>query len=344
MPRNALKDGPPGRLYIWLAPALLVVLALLAACGGGDDSGDDGPGNSPVASPIESRYLPVVISSDLAVGEQRFQAGLIDQEGGTTPVAGAKLHFKFYLLNTDGKSATERFDAEPEAVTITKTYTHTHEDGTVEKHEAGETGVYITYVTFDTAGFWGVEVTGTLADGTSIVGDGEEPTRPFFQVSEKSAGLAVGDPAPASRQTLVSDVADIRSIDTSLDPIPEEHNMTIADAIVSGKPTVIAFATPAFCVTQLCGPTKEIFDGLYEQYKDQANFIHIEPYDVDRVRAGECQNLGDCVVPALNDFRLSSEPWVFIIDAQGKIAAKYDGVVSESEMERGLLKVLASTP
>ena len=120
--------------------------------------------------------------------------------------------------------------------------------------------------------------------------------------------------------------------------------MTIADAIVSEKPTVIAFATPAFCITQLCGPTKEIFDGLYEQYKDQANFIHIEPYDVDRVRAGECQNLGDCVVPALNDFRLSSEPWVFIIDAQGKIAAKYDGVVSEDEMEQGLLKVLASTP
>jgi hypothetical protein len=346
MLEHTLKDGPV-RLYVWLAPILLVVLALVAGCGGGDDNGDDGPGNSPVATPIGSRYYPIVISSDLAVGEQRFQVGLIDQgdDGtGQTPVAGAQLHFKFYLLNTDGQTATERFDAEPEAVTIMKTYTHTHEDGTVETHEAGETGVYITYVTFDTAALWGVEVSGTLADGTSIVDDGNDPVRPFFQVSEKSAGLAVGDPAPASRQTLASDVADIRSIDTSLNPIPEEHNLTIADAIVSGKPTVIAFATPAFCITQLCGPTKEIFDGLYEQYKGQANFIHIEPYDVDRVRAGECQNLGDCVVPALNDFRLDSEPWVFIVDAQGKVAAKYDGVVSENEMEQGLQKVLSPAP
>lgn len=344
MIRHDRKDNLSSRLYLWFAPALLVGLALMAGCGGGDDSGDDGPGNSPVASPIESRYLPVVISEDLAIGEQRFQVGLIDQgedRREQTPVASADLHFKFYLLNTDGQTATERFDSDPEAVTIAKSYTHTHEDGTVETHEAGDTGVYISYVTFDTAGFWGVEVTGTLADDTSIVGEGEEPTRPFFQVSEKSAGLAVGDPAPSSTQTLVGDVADIRSIDTSVNPIPEEHDMTIADAIVSGKPTVIAFATPAFCVTQLCGPTKEIFDGLYEQYKDQANFIHVEPYDVDRVRAGECRNLGDCVVPALSDFRLSSEPWVFIVDAQGKIAAKYDGVVSEKEMEQGLQKALS---
>jgi hypothetical protein len=346
MLRHALKEGPAGRLYMWTAPLALLALVLLAACGGGDDdeTGDDGPGNSPVASPIESRYLPIVISEDLAIGTQRFQMGLVDQEGGgLTPIAGAVLQFKFYLLNSDGQTAVEKFTAEPEAVTITKTYTHTHEDGLVETHEAGETGAYVAYVDFDVAGFWGVEVSGTLADGTPIVGEGEEPTRPFFQVSETSQGLAAGDPAPASVQTLASDVADIRSIDTSQDPIPEQHNMTIADAVASGKPTVIAFATPAFCVTQLCGPTKEIFDGLYEQYKDEANFIHVEPYDVDAIRSGECTNYGDCLNPVMNEWRLHSEPWVFIIDAEGKVASKYDGIVSEKEMEDGLKAVLPTS-
>jgi hypothetical protein len=175
------------------------------------------------------------------------------------------------------------------------------------------------------------------------VGEGEEPTRPFFPVREESVGLAVGDPAPASVQVLASDVDDIRTVDTSLDPIAEQHNMTIADAIVSGKPTIIAFATPAFCVTQLCGPTKEIFDGLYEEYEGQANFVHVEPYDVEKIRSGECTNYGDCVVQAMNDFRLTSEPWVFIIDAEGNVAAKYDGVVSEKEMEDGLKAVLPTT-
>jgi hypothetical protein len=327
-------------LVILSAPAALALLA--AACGGGGD--DNGPGSSNVATPIDNRYLPVVVSDDLALGEQRFQVGLIDQEQGNAPVAGATLHFKFYLLNADGHTATAKFESDPTPVTITKSYTHTHEDGTVETHQAGETGAYISYVTFDATGYWGVEVTGTLQDGTSIVDSGLQPARPFFPVNEKSVGLAVGDPAPASHQTLVSDVADIRSIDTSQTPIPEEHNMSVADAIVSGKPTVIAFATPAFCVTQLCGPSKEIFDGLYEKYRGQANFIHIEPYDVDKVRSGVCTNLGDCVVQAMNDFRLDSEPWVFVIDAQGKVAAKYDGIVSEAEMEQGLLKVLGVSP
>jgi hypothetical protein len=344
MLRRAERARFEGRSYVWLVPLALLALLLLAACSGGDgeNTGDNGPGNSPIASPIESRYLPIVISEDLAVGRQRFQMGLVDQQdGGFSPVAGADLLFKFYLLNADGQSAIEKFEVEPEAVTITKTYTHTHDDGTVETHEAGETGAYVAYVNFDSAGFWGVEVTGTLPDGTSIVGEGEEPTRPFFQVSEKSQGLAIGDPAPASIQVLASDVADIRSIDTSQDPIPEQHNLSIADAIASGKPTVIAFATPAFCVTQLCGPTKEIFDGLYQQYRGQANFIHVEPYDVDAIRSGECTNYGDCLNPVMTEWRLHSEPWVFIVDAEGKIAAKYDGVVSEKEMEDGLKAVVA---
>lgn len=338
MLRRALKAGPAGRLYMWTAPLALLTLVLLAACGAGDDDvGDDGPGNSPVASPIESRYLPIVISEDLAIGTQRFQMGLVDQEGGgLTPISGAELQFKFYLLNSAGQTAIEKFTAEPEAVTITKTYTHTHDDGLVETHEAGETGAYVAYVDFDAAGLWGVEVTGELADGSDIVGEGEEPARPFFQVSEVSQGLVAGDPAPASVQVLASDVADIRSIDTSLNPIVEQHNLTIADAIVSGKPTVIAFATPAFCVTQLCGPTKEIFDRLYEQYKDEANFVHVEPYDVDAIRSGDCTNYVDCLNPVMDEWRLHSEPWVFIVDAAGKIASKYDGIVSEKEMEDGL--------
>jgi hypothetical protein len=345
---RADRDGPTadarrGRLYVLAGAALVTVLGLLAACGGSGDDGDDGPGNSPVLTPIDSRYLPLVISDDLALGEQRFQVGLIDTgEDGQeqTPVAGAQLHFKLYLIDQSTGSATEKFETDAIPVVVTKSYTHTHEDGTVETHEAGESGVYISYITFDEAGLWGVQVTGTLADGTNIVGEGEQASALSFPVNEKSRGLAVGDPAPATKQTLASDVADIRSIDTSQNPIPEQHNMTVADAITSGKPTVIAFATPAFCITQLCGPMKEIFDDLYQQYQGQANFLHIEPYQVDKIRDGTCTNYANCLDPAMNDFRLESEPWVFIIDAQGKVAAKYDGIASLEEMSAGLEQVL----
>jgi len=37
---------------------------------------------------------------------------------------------------------------------------------------------------------------------------------------------------------------------------------------------------------------------------------------------------------------LQSEPWVFVVDAQGNIAAKFDGIVSYEELEAALQAVL----
>ena len=327
--------------------AIAAVLALAVACGGDDD--EEGPSaatsdptgsalttcaESPIAEPIDGELLPIVISSDLAVGSERFVVGLIDQVEGL-PLAGAEMHFKFFCY--DSPDGTEAFESDPEAIVLTKTYTHTHTDGLIESHEAGETGAYVTYVDFDRPGTWGVEVTGTAPDGREI-----EAVRPTFTVSQESFGLSVGDPAPASVQPVLADVADITELDTSVAPIPEQHNLTVADAIASGKPTVVAFATPAFCQTQICGPIKEIFDDLYAAHKDEANFVHIEPYDLARMRSGDCKDLAACLVPAVNEWGLQTEPWVFIVGADGKIAAKFDGIASLEEMETALADTLGA--
>lgn len=317
------------RRYLGLLILLLAVALAASACGGGGDDDD-----KVVLTPLpEGVLLPIVISNDLAVGENRFQIGLINQED-NSQVLGADLHLRFFVLQ--GSEGTLKFEADPEPIVITKTYTHTHEDGTVETHEAGETGAYVAYISFDEAGQWGVEVTGTTADGAAL-----EPLRPTFSVNQVAAGLAVGDPAPLSEQLTLADVDDIRDIDTSQEPIEAQHDKTIAEAVASGKPTVIAFATPAYCQTQICGPTKEIFDDLYGTYGDEANFVHIEPYDVPRMRSGDCASLSECLVPTLDEWRLQSEPWVFVVDAEGKIAAKFDGIASYEEIEAALQATLA---
>jgi hypothetical protein len=323
--------------------ALLVVLAaaaagaLIAACGGGDDDGGSAGGPSGgdatvIHTPIDAAILPTVISSDLAIGDNRFLVGLRDQDSGDL-VLNADLHLSFYRMDTD--EGTLKFEADAEPIVITRSYTHTHPDGTIETHEAGTVGAYVTRADFDAAGLWGVEVTGTTEDGREL-----EPVRPTFNVLEESFGLAVGDPAPRSVQTILADVDDIREIDTSQEPVPEQHNMTVADAVASGRPTVLAIATPAFCASQICGPTKDFFDQLYEAHKDEANFVHVEPYDVARVNAGECDTLYACANPIVDEWGLQSEPWVFIIDAQGNIAAKFEGLVTFEEMEAALAEVL----
>lgn len=320
-----------------ILPLLGALVIGAAACGGSSDVdiNINGPTETDrvVLTPLpDDVLLPTVISSDLAVGENRFLVGLQDQDTGALEL-NANLTFAFYLL--DGGEGTLKFEREAEAIVLTKSYSHAHDDGLVEIHEAGETGAYQTTADFDVAGLWGVEVTGTTADGQII-----EPLRPAFSVEEERFGLSLGDPAPLSEQTLLSDVDDIRDIDTSVNPIPEQHDMTIADAVASGRPTVVAFATPAFCTSQTCGPTKDLFDDLYNAYADEANFVHVEPYDLPCVRADDFTALYNCTDPVVGEWRLQSEPWVFIIDSEGNIAAMFDGFMAYDEMADALVEAI----
>jgi hypothetical protein len=332
-----------------LAVALAATLLLAACNDSGDDSNTDdpSPSSSPGASgsvarcdsevvhtPIEDPVLPVIISMDLAVGENRFVLGLIDQAS-QQPLTDAEVHLQFLCFDTE--EGTPAFEVDLEPVTLTKNYTHTHADGVVERHEAGQTGVYVADVNFDRAGGWGIVVTGQTADGR-IVG----PVRPTFGVNERPNGLAVGDPAPRTEQPIVSDENSIETLDSSEVPNPAQHNMTIAQAVTSGKPTVVAFVTPAFCQSQICGPIKDIFDELNAAYEGQANFVHIEPYDVAKMRAGECESLANCLAPAVTEWKLETEPWVYIVGADGNVAARFDGIASYEELDEALQQTLTS--
>lgn len=341
--------------------AALAVLIFLAACSGGEESvpGTSSPAtsgcaqdiNDVVIHPSDAPYIPVLASSDIAVGQNRVVLGLIDSQG--EPVTGAQMRLRIYCF-TDNGEHIDKLEVDTAPLTITKTYTHTHDDGTVETHTAGELGVYVTNISFDEAGKWGLEATGT------VNGQALEAQPILFDVRAESLSPAIGDPAPRSVQPILKDVADIREIDTSAQPIPQEHDKTIAEAVTSGKPTVIAFATPAFCVSQLCGPAKEIVDGLFEKYGDQANFVHVEPYFLEEARAGK----GLCPIPIMNvqyaadpqegcpvlsphelppadqSWNLSTEPWVFVVDRNGNIAAKFESAFSEQELEDALKAVL----
>jgi len=58
----------------------------------------------------------------------------------------------------------------------------------------------------------------------------------------------------------------------------------------------------------------------------RVNFVHVEPYDLDK--------LPEKVepVPAVEAWGLPSEPWVFVTDARGRVAAKYEGSVAPGEL------------
>ena len=210
-------------------------------------------------------------------------------------------------------------------------------------------------MTFDGAGIWVVELTAVEeGKGTATV------TAPF-EVREESLSPAVGSPAPRSRQAIVSDVDDISEIDTSNPPNPDMHGMTIADAVTSGRPTVILFATPGYCVSRVCGPAKQLADVLFLEYGERVNFVHVEPYFLKEARAGlglctipivnlqfasnprnpDCPSLSVAALPPVDEtWNLITEPWIFVVDAGGDVAAKFEGITARVEIETALEQVL----
>jgi len=307
---------PTLAIRLTAAATLLAALAVLALACRGDEDGKR-----------VTELTAVVSSSELVVGENRFIVGLLDQD--TEEVIDAEVTFRFFKL--DGDEQTLKGEAEAKALTVDKSYTHTHDDGTVETHGAGRTGVYSAHPSFDEAGNWGVEVTATIEGKTF------DPVGAAFTVLQEGKSAAVGAPAPRSDTLTVDDVADVTEIDTSDPPIPQMHTLSVAEAVTSGRPSVIVFATPAFCLSRVCGPTKEIVDELFQQYKEQVAFVHVEPYDLEKARAGE----GLFPIPATAEWGLESEPWVFLVDAEGTVAAKFEGVVTMEELKAALGPLLA---
>ena len=150
---------------------------------------------------------------------------------------------------------------------------------------------------------------------------------------------AIGSPAPRTDNPTINDVDDISEIDSSDPPRPYLHTMSIADAIATGKPVIVAFATPAFCRSRLCGPEVDVVDSLYEKYRDRVAFVHVEPYKLDVLHEEGRYEMTE----AAQEWNLPSEPWVFIIDDKGLVAAKFEAVVTAAELEEALQQVLAGT-
>ncbi len=240
----------------------------------------------------------------------------------------ADVSLRFFDLNG---GTEEKFSADARFVPIELSYID-EQAPEPEPTEAGTSGVYVANVTFDRAGEWGLKAAVTTADGRQLE---EAPFR--FNVLENSSEPGIGDEAPGSVQPTLATVGSVEEIDSSYPARPHMHDITIAEALERDKPVVVAFATPAYCRTRMCAPVMDtIMDPLYERYHDRATFIHVEPYVLRDLRAGFVQN----PVPATREWGIQSEPWVFVVGRDGRIAGKYQGPIALDEVESVLQRAL----
>ncbi|MDQ6749109.1 MAG: hypothetical protein M3010_13520 [Candidatus Dormibacteraeota bacterium] len=153
-------------------------------------------------------------------------------------------------------------------------------------------------------------------------------------VAANDPGIAVGSAAPHVKNLLTGDVKDISTIDTAVHP-DDMHYITVADAIAARHPTVVYLGTPGFCQSKTCAPEVKAVTALEPTYRPKGvDFVHIETYKGGRPDAKQTLN------PEFSAWKVLSEPWVFLIDRDGNVAARFSGATASDEIQAALDKLL----
>jgi hypothetical protein len=280
------------------------------------------------ARPAADRIQPLITTSELIIGENRFAFGLAQAN---RLVENADVLVRLYLVAGENTRPVAEVNAPYRTVRSSPATNvmHRHADGSRHVHTSDDAvrGLYVTRLKFPRPGTWGIELL-VRQNGVAL-----EPVRLSARVLENSPTPAVGTPAPRSRNLVAKDVKDLREIDTSARPDPRLHQVRIADAIAQGKSQLIAFATPQFCTSRMCGSVLDIVRTLLPVYGRRVVFTHQEIWrDFGNKKA----------FSTVEEWRLQSEPWIFVVDGHGIIQAKFEGLVTERELESALEQVLSA--
>jgi hypothetical protein len=198
-------------------------------------------------------------------------------------------------------------------------------------------GVYAAMFTFPTAGFWTAQIRQTKG--------GKLLAETAVDVKAKNVIPDVGDPAPATQNPVVlagqKPSVPINRIDSRSGPDalenladPALHTEVIADLLRAHRPFVVVVSTPAYCQSKFCGPITDLVD---EQAKERNTtnpdiaFVHLEVF------ANATENVVNkwAAEWILGDGE-GREPWVFIVGRDGKITARFDNVMTATELNTAL--------
>jgi hypothetical protein len=335
-----------------LSPLALALAALaLAGCGGGSDS-DSGTGRAQappgvsqsdferqlaeassatradfpaaggrtlqaIADTVQAGPQIGLATSEFTTGDdERLAFGMVDKANkfiyGKTAV---------YIARDPTQKALGPFPAPADAL-VTKPAFRS-QNAAVESSPIAQ--IYATSVPFERAGQYAVLA--VTKQGSQLVG---APAQ--VEVKRRTAIPDVGDRAPAvDTDTVASAAGNLAAIDTRRPFARQLHETSFKDA-VGKKPVALLFATPQLCQSRVCGPVVDIELQMQQKYGDRMTFIHQEVYRDNQVNKG--------LRPSLRAFGLRTEPWLFTVDSDGKVAARLEGSFGVKEFGQAVQAAL----
>ena len=150
------------------------------------------------------------------------------------------------------------------------------------------------------------------------------------QAALKTDSLTMDSDAPPG-------AIDSRAAEGAEVPDPELHEVSIAQAIRDGRPALVLFATPVYCQSQFCGPDVEWLEGIAATRPDDAAYIHVEIWE-----DYQAQTANAAASEWLDRDGAFTEPWLFLIDADGTITQRWGPLFDTAEVEAALDEVTAA--
>jgi hypothetical protein len=330
-----------------LSLALLALAALVvAACGGGSGGGTPKPppgvsqqdfkrqlaeASSATAADfpaVGGRTLQQVAdtaaagnqvgfaTSVLTPGRDRLAFGVIDR--GNSFVYGKTA---VYVARTPDARAHGPYPAPADSL-LTKPAFRS-QNAAVESSPIAQ--IYAASVPFRKPGTYSVLV--VTKQGSRLLG---APAQ--VKVTDRSKIPNVGERPPrVSTDTVASAAGNLAAIDTRRPFAPELLKVNFKD-VLGRKPVALLFATPQLCQSRVCGPVVDIALQMQQKYGDRMAFIHQEVYVDNRVDKG--------LRPPLRAFHLQTEPWLFTIGRDGRIAARLEGSFGVNEFREAIQAAL----
>ena len=288
------------------AAALGLAACFIAAGCGGSSSAKEEPEAPTLEALWRAPGEDVAItpgSADFGPGRVRLTFLIIDGQGGVVTRPSARI----WIARGLKEQPFARTTARSEAI------------GVQGSDPADATEIFVTYLKLPEPGtYW---VLAEPVGGRKIQAVGT------VVVKARTAAPDVGERVPASETpTLASTGDDLATLTTAKVADLELYRKSIADSVRDKWRFVVVFATPKYCTSRTCGPVVDVVSTVRRKHETSSlRFIHVEIYEDNDPAKGENR--------WVKEWKLPSEPWVFVVGDDGKVRDRFEGTVSVRELD-----------
>lgn len=179
----------------------------------------------------------------------------------------------------------------------------------------------------DSPPFWVFSATIDEPNVYSLVIDGGPEDGAALQIRENDSTPVprVGQTLPSIETPTVDNARGVEVICTRSTPCPF-HDVTLAQALASGKRVVFLVGTPAHCQTAVCAPVLDALIDLAATTTDVI-FVHADVY---------ADKAATVIAPSVQELSLTFEPVLWVTNTSGTITHRFEGVWHDSEIASAL--------